>query len=107
MLIPRPEYELSKLRKRSFIFLLFGGLKIGIKFMVILGRIQKFSKFKSSSKMVLESFKTITLNMQSKLRCFSLFKNVGTHTKIEKLVRLQYDAICGNYHILFRFINLS
>ncbi|QOI44938.1 hypothetical protein Lepto782_24000 (plasmid) [Leptospira interrogans serovar Canicola] len=57
--------------------------------------------------MVLESFKTITLNIQSKLRCFSLFKNVGTHTKIEKLVRLQYDAICGNYHVLFGFINLS
>ncbi|KAA1265157.1 hypothetical protein C5473_18890 [Leptospira interrogans serovar Weerasinghe] len=56
--------------------------------MVILGKLQKFSKFKSNSKMVLESFKTITLNMQSKLRCFSLFKNVGTHTKIEKLVRL-------------------
>ncbi len=49
--------------------------------------------------MVLESFKTITLNMQSKLRCFSLFKNVGTHTKIEKLVRLQYDAIYGNYRV--------
>ncbi|WP_061270676.1 hypothetical protein [Leptospira interrogans] len=57
------------------------------------GKIQKFSKFKSNSKMVLESFKTITLNMQSKLRCFSLFKNVGTHTKIEKPIRLQYDAI--------------
>ncbi|EKP87373.1 hypothetical protein LEP1GSC020_2050 [Leptospira interrogans serovar Grippotyphosa str. 2006006986] len=71
------------------------------------GKIQKFSKFKSNSKMVLESFKTITLNMQSKLRCFSLFKNVGTHTKIEKLVRLQYDAICGNYHVLFGFKNLS
>ncbi len=83
------------------------GLKTGIKFMVILGRIQKFSKFKSNSKMVLESFKTITLNMQSKLRCFSLFKNVGTHTKIEKLVRLQYDAICGNYHVLFGIQSLS
>ncbi|EMM81832.1 hypothetical protein LEP1GSC037_0408 [Leptospira interrogans str. 2006001854] len=45
--------------------------------------------------------------MQSKLRYFSLFKNVGTHTKIEKLVRLQYDAICGNYHVLFGIQSLS
>ncbi|AJR16663.1 hypothetical protein LIL_40053 (plasmid) [Leptospira interrogans serovar Linhai str. 56609] len=42
MLVPRPEYELSKLRKRSFIFLLFGGLKIGIKFMVILEKYRNF-----------------------------------------------------------------
>ncbi|EJP18017.1 hypothetical protein LEP1GSC151_2117 [Leptospira interrogans serovar Grippotyphosa str. LT2186] len=33
-------------------FFTIWGLKIGIKFMVILGRIQKFSKFKSNSKMV-------------------------------------------------------
>ncbi|EKO95973.1 hypothetical protein LEP1GSC057_4646 [Leptospira interrogans str. Brem 329] len=43
------------------------------------GKLQKFSKFESNPKMVLESFKTITLNMQSKLRCFSLFKNVGNY----------------------------
>lgn len=42
MLVPRPEYELSKLRKNGFIFYYSEGLKTGIKFMVILEKYRNF-----------------------------------------------------------------